>query len=87
MESIDDLDTVFTDQSLLLVVRAKISHREAKKFEQSYHTYTDLVGETETDASSISGFSLNDTYFKSPGEAERMGREEKLQRRVEGKYV
>lgn len=85
VEFVEDLDTVFEDQGLLLAVRAQLSVKDAQKFEKTYYHYKDLMENQETDGS-VTGYSINDGTAKSADNA-RVKHAEKLRRRVEGKLI
>lgn len=83
VEYVDDLDTVFADQGLLLGVRAQLSFAESQKFEQTYHVYKQLL-QNDADESSTN-HSVNKE--ERLAEAERLRHAEKLKRRVEGRAL
>lgn len=80
VEYVDDLDTVFADQGLLLAVRAQLSFSESQKFEQTYHIYKELLKDDGDESST--GYSVNSEDKQA--EAERLRHAERLKRRVEG---
>jgi len=80
VEYVDDLDTVFADQGLLLGVRAQLSFADSQKFEQTYHIYKELLNDDADESST--GCSVNREDMVA--EAERILHAEKLKRRVEG---
>lgn len=83
VEFVEDLDTVFEDQSLLLAVRAQLPVTDSQKFEKTYYHYKDLMENQDTDGS-VTGYSINESTAKSTDDA-RTKHAEKLKRRVEGK--
>lgn len=80
VEFVEDLDTVFEDQGLLLAVRAQLPVTDSQKFEK---IYKDLMENQDTDGS-VTGYSINESTAKSTDDA-RTKHAEKLKRRVEGK--
>lgn len=85
VEFVEDLDTVFEDEGLLLAVRAQLPVKDAQKFEKTYYHYKDLMENQETEGS-VTGYSINEETAKSADNA-RIKHAEKLRRRVEGRSM